>query len=90
MPAKHTSPADYSGSWALDLANAIVADAAREYRALRKRLVVHRGILTDSQIAAIEKQMAQLEAFFTEWLLGEILTRGLGPVILEKLKEEKY
>lgn len=90
MPGRYTSPADYCGDPALDLANAIVADAAREYRALRKRYIKHHGILTDSQRKALENQMAQIEAFFTEWLLGDILTRGLGPVILEKLQQEKY
>ena len=32
--------------------------------------------------------MQEIEDFFTKWMLGDILTRGLGSVILEELKNE--
>lgn len=90
MPAKNRYNSSYSGDPYIDLANAIVADAACEYRALRRRLYKQAGRLTPSQEQAIKKQMQILEDFFTKWLLGDILTRGLGPVILEKLKAERF
>ena len=88
MP-KYGYDVQFSGDPYFDLANAIVADAAKEYRALRKRLYKQYPRLHPSQIKAIRHQMQQIEDFFAEEMLGDILTRGLGPVILEKLKNER-
>ena len=88
MGARITGQIDSTGDPYLDLANAIVADAAKEYRALRKRLYKQYPRLHQSQIDGIKHQMQEIEDFFTKWMLGDILTRGLGSVILEELKNE--
>lgn len=88
MP-KYGYDIQFSGDPYLDLANAIVADAAKEYRALRKRLYKQYPRMHPSQIKAIRHRMQEIEDFFTKQMLGDILTRGLGPVILEKLKNER-
>lgn len=88
MP-KYGYDVQFSGDPYLDLANAIVADAAKEYRALRKRLYKQYPRMHPSQVQAIKHRMQEIEKFFTEQMLGVVLTRGLGPVILEKLKNEQ-
>lgn len=75
-----------SDPW-LDLANAIVEQAADDYRSnVEKKL--RRGLsMTDLELNVLDGRIFEVEAFFRGgW--GYFLSRGLAPVILEKLQAE--
>ena len=70
-----------------DLANAIVAQAADDYRRLCKRLVGNGAKMEPFAYNVLNGRIKEIEVFFkSDW--GVLLSHGLSPVIWEKLQAE--
>lgn len=75
-----------SDPWS-DLANAVVAQAADDYRRLCHKLVERGATMTDFEFNIINGKIREIEGFFTsDW--GYFLSHRLAPVIWEKLQAE--
>lgn len=75
-----------SDPW-LDLANAIVGQAADDYRSnMEKKL--SRGLsMKDIELSVLNGRLSEIGVFFKgDW--GYMLSRGLAPTIYEKLQAE--
>lgn len=70
-----------------DLANAVVAQAADDYRRLCDKKVKHGVTMSDLEWRCINGELASIDSFFrSDW--GYLLSHGLAPVIHSKLKSE--
>jgi hypothetical protein len=70
-----------------DLANAIVAQAADDYRRLCKKMVERGATMEPVSFRILDGRIKEIEVFFkSDW--GFLLSHGLAPVIWEKLKDE--
>jgi hypothetical protein len=70
-----------------DLANAIVADAADDYRRLCSKKVRHGATMADIEMSYLNGKISEIEHFFnSDW--GNLLSRGLAPAIWERLHAE--
>lgn len=70
-----------------DLANAVVAQAADDYRRLCDKKVKHGETMTDLEWNIVSGEISSISSFFrSDW--GLLLSHGLAPTILEKLDHE--
>lgn len=70
-----------------DLANAIVAQAADDYRRLCNKKVKYGATMTDLEWNIVNGEISTIASFFrSDW--GYLLSHGLAPTILEKLDHE--
>lgn len=70
-----------------DLANAVVAQAADDYRRLCHRLIKSGVKMSEIELNILNAKLNEIECFFqSEW--GFLLSHGLAPTILEKLRAE--
>lgn len=70
-----------------DLANAIVAQAADDYRRLCKKLVDKGAKMEPFAYNVLNGRIKEIEVFFkSDWCV--LLSHGLAPVIWEKLQAE--
>lgn len=70
-----------------DLANAVVAQAADDYRRLCDKKVKHGATMTDLEWNIVSGEISSIASFFrSDW--GLLLSHGLAPTILEKLDHE--
>lgn len=74
------------GPW-LDLANAIVQQAAEDYRRLMERKIKHSLKMSDFERCVLDGRIKEIEVFFTSDY-GDLLSRGLAPLILGRLQAE--
>ena len=70
-----------------DLANAIVAQAADDYRRLCKKMVEYGATMEDFSFRILDGRIREIKWFF-ESDYGFLLSHGLAPVICEKLQAE--
>ena len=77
---------DASDPWR-ELANAIVEQAADDYRRMMTRKVKHGLTMSDIEMMSVDSRILECRQFFESgW--GYFLSRGLAPVIWEKLQAE--
>lgn len=70
-----------------DLANAIVAQAADDYRRLCKKMVERGATMEPVSFRILDGRIKEIEVFFkSDW--GFLLSHGLAPAIWEKLQAE--
>lgn len=70
-----------------DLANAVVAQAADDYRRLCNKKVKYGATMTDLEWNIVNGEISSIASFFrSDW--GFLLSHGLAPTILEKLTAE--
>lgn len=70
-----------------DLANAVVAQAADDYRRLCNKKVKYGATMTDLEWNIVNGEISSIASFFrSDW--GYLLSHGLAPVIHAKLKSE--
>lgn len=70
-----------------DLANAVVAQAADDYRRLCNKKVKYGATMTDLEWNIVNGEISSIASFFrSDW--GFLLSHGLAPTILEKLDHE--
>lgn len=75
-----------SDPWS-ELANAVVAQAADDYRRLCHKLITHGVKLSDAELRVLNGRIREIEVFFrSDW--GFLLSHGLSKTILEKLQAE--
>lgn len=75
-----------SDPWS-ELANAVVAQAADDYRRLCQRLIKSGVKMSGPEYRVLQGRIREIEVFFkSDW--GFLLSHGLAPVIWEKLKDE--
>lgn len=82
-PVKQRHP---DSPW-LDLANAIVQQAAVDYRRLMERKIKHYLKMSDFERCVLDARIKEIEVFFTSDY-GDLLSRGLAPLILGRLQAE--
>jgi hypothetical protein len=70
-----------------DLANAIVAQAADDYRRLCKKMVEYGATMEEFSFRILDGRIREIKWFF-ESDYGFLLSHGLAPVIWEKLQAE--
>jgi len=69
------------------LANAVVETTADDYRRNMSRLLNHGFHMSDVELVAVRSHITECRVFFeSDW--GYLLSRGLAPVIWEKLQAE--
>ena len=69
------------------LANAVVETTADDYRRNMSRLLDHGFYMSDVELVAVRSHITECRVFFeSDW--GYLLSRGLAPVIWEKLQAE--
>lgn len=70
-----------------ELANAVVEVTADDYRRNMNRLIKLGLFMSDMELAIVRSHIKECQIFFeSDW--GYLLSRGLAPVILEKLQAE--
>lgn len=83
---EHLTNATKPDPWT-DLANAVVAQAADDYRRLCNKKVKYGATMTDLEWNIVNGEISSIVSFFrSDW--GFLLSHGLALTILEKLTAE--